>query len=146
MPTLLSAEVVRHFEDHGYVCPLPVLSAEEMRHYRERLAAFETREGGAIDGQKRNKPHLFLKWLDEVVHHPAILDAVEDVIGPNILLFHAQWFIKEPHTPHFVSLHQDSAYCGLDRPDGVSAWVAFEDSDEGNGCMQVIPDTHKVLL
>ncbi len=142
----LSAAAVQQFNDHGYYFPIPVLSATETRHYRQCLADFEAHEGGQIKGQRRNKSHLFLKWLDELAHHPAILDAVEQVIGPDILLFHAQWFIKEPKTPNFVSLHQDSAYWGLDRPEGVSAWVAFEDSDSENGCMQVIPDTHKVLL
>lgn len=146
MPKYLSAAAVSHFHDHGYYFPVPVLSADETKHYRKCLADFEAHEGGEITGQKRNKSHLFLKWLDELVHHPAVLDVVEDVIGPNILLFHAQWFIKEPQTPNFVSLHQDSAYWGLDRADGVSAWIAFEDSDTANGCMQVIPDTHKVLL
>ena len=146
MPRALSAEVVRFFNDHGYYAPIPEFGAAEMKHYRQCLADFEAHEGGKITGQKRNKSHLFLKWLDELVHHPRLLDAVEDIIGPNILLFHAQWFIKEPHTPNFVSLHQDSAYWGLERPEGVSAWVAFEDSSPENGCMQVIPDTHKVLL
>jgi non-heme Fe2+,alpha-ketoglutarate-dependent halogenase len=146
MPKGLSAAAVRHFTDHGYCFPIRVFGSEEMKRYRQCLADFEAHEGGQIKGQKRNKSHLFLKWLDEMAHHPAILDAVESIIGPDILLFHAQWFIKEPNTPNFVSLHQDSAYWGLDRPEGVSAWIAFEDSDPENGCMQVIPDTHKVLL
>jgi non-haem Fe2+, alpha-ketoglutarate-dependent halogenase len=146
MPKGLSATAVRHFTDHGYYFPIQAFGPEEMKRYRQCLADFEAHEGGQIKGQRRNKSHLFLKWLDEMVHHPAILDAVEAVIGPNTLLFHAQWFIKEPNTPNFVSLHQDSAYWGLDRPEGVSAWIAFEDSDAENGCMQVIPDTHKVLL
>ena len=146
MPKQLSAEAVRRFNEHGYLSPLSLLNPEQTKRYRQCLADFEAHEGGQIKGQKRNKSHLFLKWLDELVHHPALLDAVEDLLGPDILLFHAQWFIKEPNTPNFVSLHQDSAYWGLDRPEGVSAWIAFEDSDAENGCMQVIPDTHKVLL
>ncbi len=146
MPKRLSADAVRQFNEHGYLSPLPAFSPDEIRHYRRCLAEFEAHEGGQIKGQKRNKSHLFLKWLDEMVHHPAILDCVEDLLGPDILLFHAQWFIKEPNTPNFVSLHQDSAYWGLDRPEGLSAWIAFEDSDDESGCMQVIPDTHKVLL
>ena len=146
MPKRLSADLVRRFNEHGYLSPLPVLSPEEVKHYQRCLAEFEAHEGGQIKGHKRNKSHLFLKWLDELVHHPAILDTVEDILGPDILLFHAQWFIKEPNTPNFVSLHQDSAYWGLDKPEGLSAWIAFEDSDDENGCMQVIPDTHTMLL
>ena len=146
MTKALSKDAIKHFQDHGYYFPIPVLRREEAAEARRHLAESEAHEGGKLSGHKRNKSHLFLKWLDELVHHPKILDTVEDIIGPNILLYHAQWFIKEPHTPDFVSLHQDSAYWSLDRPDGLSAWLAFDECDLESGCMQVIADTHKVLL
>jgi ectoine hydroxylase-related dioxygenase (phytanoyl-CoA dioxygenase family) len=145
MRKILAPSALEQFRDAGYYFPIPVLGAEEVVRTRAALAAFEAHEGGKISGQRRNKSHLFLKWLDEIVHHPKILDAVEDIIGPDILLYHAQWFIKEPFTEDFVSLHQDSAYWSLDRPDGLSAWLAFEDCDAENGCMEVISGTHKSL-
>jgi len=146
MPKLLSDAAVRQFNDHGYYYPVPLLSAAEVADHRARLREFEAREGGRLAGGVRNKSHLFLKWLHELVCHPRLLDAVEDLIGPNILAYHAQWFIKEPHTPDFVSLHQDSAYWSLTSPQGVSGWIAFEDADADSGCMRVIPDTHKSAL
>lgn len=146
MPKLLSDAAIRQFNDHGYHSPVPVMSSAEVAAYRARLREFEAHEGGRLAGGVRNKSHLFLKWLHDLVCHPRLLDAVEDLIGPNILAYHAQWFIKEPHTPDFVSLHQDSAYWSLAAPQGLSAWVAFEDADADNGCMIVIPDTHKEAL
>jgi ectoine hydroxylase-related dioxygenase (phytanoyl-CoA dioxygenase family) len=146
MPKILSQAAVTQFNDHGYFSPIAVLGPEAVERNRRALAAFEAHEGGKLKGAVRNKSHLFLRWLYDLACHPKILDAVEDLIGPNILLYHAQWFIKEPHTPNFVSLHQDSAYWSLASPQGLSAWVAFEDCDSENGCMRVIPDTHGEAL
>jgi ectoine hydroxylase-related dioxygenase (phytanoyl-CoA dioxygenase family) len=78
------------------------------------------------------------------VHHPKVLDAVEDVIGPDILCWTTNFFIKEANSPGFVSWHQDSTYWGLEPDDVVTAWVAFTDVTEENGYMQVIPGSHKV--
>lgn len=146
MPKSLPPAAVKQFNERGYFSPVAVLSPDEVERNRRALAAFEAREGGKLKGAVRNKSHLFLKWLHDLACHPKILDAVEDLIGPNILLYHAQWFIKEPHTPNFVSLHQDSAYWALDKPQGLSAWIAFEDCDGENGCMRVIPGTHEIAL
>ncbi len=138
--------MIERYRREGYLSPLPALTAEELAHYQASFADFEAHEGGVLEGNARNKSHLFLAWLDELVHHPAILDPVEDLIGPDILLYHAQWFVKEPNTPHFVSLHQDSAYWGLERPDALTAWISFTTSGAAQGCMRVIPGTHDVLL
>jgi non-haem Fe2+, alpha-ketoglutarate-dependent halogenase len=146
MAKILSDEAVKQFHDRGYHFPVAVLTPSEIARYRACFAEFEAHEGGELKGAVRNKSHLFLRWLYELVCHPKILDAVEDLIGPDILLYHAQWFVKEPNTSSFVSLHQDSAYWSLDRPEGLSAWVAFEPSTRESGCMQVIPGTHHGAL
>lgn len=146
MAKKLSQIEIDQFREHSWCAPVPALSQDELEWYQRKFAEWEARHGGPIDGNFRNKPHLFLAWLDELVHHPAVLDAVEDLIGPNIWLWHAQFFVKEPRTPSFVSLHQDSAYWQIEPALGVSAWVAFTASDRGNGCMQVIPDTHLGVL
>ena len=75
------------------------------------------------------------------MHHPKILDAVEDVIGPDILCWTTNFFIKEANSPGFVSWHQDSTYWGLEPDDVVTAWVAFTDATPENGCMQFMPGT-----
>jgi chlorinating enzyme len=145
MPKSISQDRIDRFRREGYLCPVPALTVAEVAHYQACFAAFEAREGGVLEGNARNKSHLFLAWLDELVHHPAVLDVVEDLIGPDILLYHAQWFVKDPHTPHFVSLHQDAAYWGLERPDALTAWISFTASTASQGCMRVIPGTHAVL-
>jgi hypothetical protein len=142
----LSPDQIRQFNDHGYLTPISVLAEKEVADCRAKFAEFEAREGGKLTGGVRNKSHLFLRWVYDLATHPAILDTVEDLIGPNILLYHAQWFIKEPHTPQFVSFHQDSAYWSLSQAQGLSAWIALEPATIENGCMQVIPDSHLTAL
>jgi ectoine hydroxylase-related dioxygenase (phytanoyl-CoA dioxygenase family) len=108
---------------------------------RGKLEAFEA-GAGILEGKLRHKSHLLFTWLNDLVRHPRILDAVEDAIGPNILCWGSSFFIKEPRNPGFVSWHQDSTYWGLDPADVVTAWVAFTDSTPANGAMRVIPRSH----
>jgi ectoine hydroxylase-related dioxygenase (phytanoyl-CoA dioxygenase family) len=141
---MLTSEAVKQYHHDGYYFPIRVLSTEEARTYRDRLEAHERIAGKPLQGNWRHKTHLLFTWADELVHHPRILDAVEDVIGPDILCWTTNFFIKEANNPGFVSWHQDSTYWGLDPDDVVTAWVAFTEVTPENGYMQVIPGSHKV--
>src|SRR5580692_7865164 len=139
----MSADAVRQFNDQGYYAPILALTGDEAARLRSRLEAFEASNSGSTGGL-RNKPHLLFTWLDELVRHPRVLDAVEQVIGPNILAWGSSFFVKEPRNPSFVSWHQDSTYWGLELPNIVTAWVALSESTHENGAMRVIPGSHKV--
>jgi non-heme Fe2+,alpha-ketoglutarate-dependent halogenase len=139
----LSAEAVEHYRTHGYYAPVPVLTLQETATIRAKLEAHE-RAHGLLKGPLRHKSHLLFTWLDDLIRHPAILDAVEDVIGPNILAWGSSFFIKEARDPGYVSWHQDSTYWGLDPADIVTAWVALSESSAENGAMRVIPDSHRL--
>ncbi len=138
----LNAEEVRLFSERGYHFPSRILSRAETLNYRSKLEAFEQSQGGPLSGALRNKPHLLFTWIDQLVRHPTILDAVEAILGPNLLVWSSSFFTKEANDPAYVSWHQDSTYWGLSKPDVVTAWVGFTDSNVSNGCMQVIPGTH----
>lgn len=139
----LTEAAVRQYQDLGYYSPIPVLDPAEAQTLLDRLEAFEA-EAGRLAGKLRQKPHLLFTWLNDLVRHPRILDAIEDVIGPDILCWGTTFFIKEKRTRSFVSWHQDSTYWGLDPADVITAWVAFSDSNAENGAMRVIPGTHKM--
>jgi len=139
---VLSAEQTRDFDRLGYHFPLRAFTPAQIAVYRSKLESFEQSHGGTLSGQLRNKPHLLFTWADEIIRHPAILDAVEDVLGPDLLAWSSSFFTKDPKDPGYVSWHQDSTYWGLSEPDIVTAWVAFSDSVVENGCMRVIPATH----
>lgn len=144
MPKLLSQAAVEAYRRDGYYSPIRVLSADDARSYRRALEAHEAQTGQPLQGNWRHKSHLLFTWVDELVHDPRIVDAVEDVIGPNILCWTTNFFIKEAANPGFVSWHQDSTYWGLDPDDVVTAWVAFTDVTPENGYMQFIPGSHKI--
>jgi hypothetical protein len=139
---LTESEVERYRRD-GYFCPVHVFSPDEARHYRAKLEAAEVAAGGSLPGAHRHKPHLLYTWAAELVRHPRILDAVEDVIGPDVLAWESVFFTKEPRTEDYISWHQDITYWGLDQQgDVVTAWVALSPSTPESGCMRVVPGTH----
>jgi non-heme Fe2+,alpha-ketoglutarate-dependent halogenase len=142
MPKRLTPEQIRDFREFGYVSPVRVLSEGEAIGIRERLEAFERRQGAPLHGALRHKSHLLFPWLNDLIRERRILDAIEDLFGANLLCWTTNFFIKEPRDGAFVSWHQDSTYWGLSAPDVVTAWVALSESNEQNGSMQVIPGTH----
>jgi ectoine hydroxylase-related dioxygenase (phytanoyl-CoA dioxygenase family) len=77
-----------------------------------------------------------------LVSHPAILDAVSDLIGPDILVYTSTWFIKEPESPAIAAWHQDATYFGLRPHVHVTAWLALTDATADNGCMEFLPGSH----
>jgi len=144
MPKVLSVEQVAQYEREGAVWPIRALSSKAAFNARSCLQTHEQQTGKPLQGNWRHKTHLLFTWADAMAHHPAILDAVEDCIGPNIVCWSSTFFIKEANSPGFVSWHQDSTYWGLDPDDVITAWVALTDVHESNGYMQVIPGSHKI--
>ncbi len=139
----LSEAAVRQYNDLGYYAPVSVMTRAEASELRRKLEAFEA-TGGGMQGPVRHKPHLLFTWLNDLIRHPRILDAVEDIVGPDILCWGTTFFTKEARNPGYVSWHQDSTYWGLEPPDIITAWVAFTDSTAANGAMRVIPATHRL--
>ncbi|HZB93076.1 MAG TPA: phytanoyl-CoA dioxygenase family protein [Stellaceae bacterium] len=144
MPKLLSPKEIERYREEGFVHPIRVMSKAEALALRQRLERYERETGAPLKGSLRHKSHLLFTWLAALVRHPRILDAVEDLYGGDLLCWSSNFFIKEQESPAFVSWHQDSTYWGLDRPDVVSAWVAFTPAHSGNGAMRVIPGSHKL--
>ena len=82
---------------------------------------------------------MLFTWVDELVHHPKIVDAAEDVLGPNLLCWTTNFFIKEANSPGFVSWHQDAFYWGLSKDEVMTAWVALSPANLESGCMKFLP-------
>jgi non-heme Fe2+,alpha-ketoglutarate-dependent halogenase len=147
--TRLSAEQIEAYDRQGYLCPIRVLGDGEVEHSlqgyraytarnRERLAALKANERYRVLSQT----HFVLPWVHAIVSHPRILDAVEGLLGPNILAWDTAWFSKNPLDPAYVSWHQDGTYWKLDPPTVATAWVALTPSTPETGCMRVVPGTH----
>ena len=139
----LGEQQVQQFQRDGVLFPIDVFRREEVDALRGRLEALARAEGGKLSSGTNQKPHLLLPWLADVTREPRILDAVEGVLGPNILCWASGFFWKPAGDPAYISWHQDSTYWGLSHPDIVTAWVAFTPSTPESGCMRVIPGTHQ---
>jgi chlorinating enzyme len=142
MTRLLAPSAVERYHRDGFFFPIRVLAPDEALERRRRLETIEAAHGGALGGEIRQKPHLLFTWLADLVRHPTILDAVEDVLGPNLLVWSTSFFIKEARDPAYVSWHQDATYWGLSEPDVLTAWVAFTDATVENGAMRMVPGSH----
>ena len=143
MPKRLSEAQVAHYREHGFVFPVDVLSLEEARRARAGLEAWERQSGAPLAYPEKSAAYLLFDWADAIAFHPAVLDAVEDLIGPDILVYHSTIFVKEANTPSFVHWHQDGAYFFLDPPEQVTAWIALSEASVRAGCMRVIPGSHR---
>ncbi|MSO69720.1 MAG: phytanoyl-CoA dioxygenase [Alphaproteobacteria bacterium] len=142
MPKRLSLKAIERYREEGFYFPVRVMTLAEATATRQKLEAAEAALSDKLKGAFRHKPHLLFTWLDAIVRHPVILDAVEDIIGPNLLCWSSLFFNKAPQSKTYVSWHQDATYWGLSSPDVVTAWVAFSPSTIEAGAMRVMPGTH----
>jgi non-heme Fe2+,alpha-ketoglutarate-dependent halogenase len=138
----LTVEQRASYRQDGVLFPLPALSPEEVAECLRCIEDLRQAHGGNPKSHELSQCHLHFEWARRLVMHPAILDAVEDVIGPDILVHATSIFQKRPYDGTYVSWHQDGYYMRLDRPDFVSAWVALTDSTRENGCLRVVKGSH----
>jgi non-haem Fe2+, alpha-ketoglutarate-dependent halogenase len=143
MPKVLNEAAIRQYRDEGYYFPVPVLTVEETLALRQKLETFESSQGHPLDGAQRSKSHLLFKWVDDLMRDDRLVDAIEDLIGPDILCWNSVFWIKEAHTPSYVGWHQDLKYWGLDNDELVSVWIALSPATRESGCMSVLPGSHR---
>ena len=144
--TYLLLNQLKQYEDKGFVSPINIFSKDKAKKIRNEIEIIEKKIPGELEKSGRYNAHLISPLLDEVAHNPKLLDAVESLIGENILVCGTTLFIKNPNEKGFVSYHQDAKYIGLEPLNWVTAWVAITDSNEDNGCMRMWAGSHKENL
>src|SRR5580692_3963864 len=135
----LTEEQVASYHHNGFFYPIPALSPDEITTCLAGLERLESELGSAVadaDIKWRSHAYAHSPWFNTLIRHPRILDAVEDVIGPDILVWTSTFFIKEPNSPTFAAWHQDGTYFGLQPKEQVCAWVALTDASREAGCME----------
>jgi ectoine hydroxylase-related dioxygenase (phytanoyl-CoA dioxygenase family) len=140
----LSQTDIETFRRDGFLAPLALFGADEARRWRADLEAFErTLPPGPVAAGDRRKLHVRLPWARSLVEDPRLLDVMESLLGPDLLVFTSTFFIKEPGTDAIAAWHQDATYFGLQPYEHVTAWVAFSDASVEAGCMEFIPGSHR---
>lgn len=139
----LSKEQLERYHRDGVLFPIDVFSAAEVAGFRN---AFESLIESSRDcSPKRfDRLHLFFDWANQIVTHDTLLDVVEGILGGDILVYGTLVLSKQPNDSNYVSWHQDSFYSGLHLTPSTSAWIALTPSHQANGCMRVIPGSHKL--
>jgi hypothetical protein len=140
----LSQAQVDAFHRDGYLAPVDVFGVEEARRWRADLESFErTLPPGPVAAGDRRKLHVRLPWARTLVGDERLLDVMESLLGPDILVFTSTFFIKEPQTDAITAWHQDATYFGLHPYEHVTAWVALSDASIEAGCMEFVPGSHR---
>jgi non-heme Fe2+,alpha-ketoglutarate-dependent halogenase len=135
----LTQSQVESFRHNGFVFPIAALTPDQVATCLAGLHRLESDLGSPVadaDVKWRSHAYAHSPWFNDLVRHPRILDAIEDVIGPNILVWTSTFFIKEPRSPTFAAWHQDGTYFGLEPQQQVCAWVALTDASREAGCME----------
>lgn len=142
----LSEAQVTTFRRDGVVFPLRVFTAAEAEAHRTALEAIEASRAGRLPPAMNAKPHLLVPWIWEIVHHAPILDAVEDLLGPDLLCFGSSFIIKNGPSDRHVTWHQDQTHWGLTEPRAVTAWLALTPSTPANGGVRMLPGSNRAIL
>ncbi|MBL4707418.1 MAG: phytanoyl-CoA dioxygenase family protein [Flavobacteriales bacterium] len=131
------------YSKEGILFPISVLEKSDLSYFRDQYDALE-----AFLGEKASNPvyykqiHFTHPWAYKLALHPPILDAIEPILGKNIIVHGCSVFCKQPNNGQYISWHQDGYYFDIAKPNYITAWIALSPSNAENGCMRVIPQTH----
>ncbi len=142
MPRKLSDEEIARAKGDGCLFPVRIMETAEANRYRALYEDVESRKGTDVPEILSVKPHVLFRWLYELGTTPTLLDAIEDLVGPNIMMPTCAIWAKGANDPRFVTWHQDSAYFGYEPMDVWGAWIALTDSHSDNGCLKYLPGSH----
>jgi hypothetical protein len=127
------------YQQQGYLSPIDIIDVDAALRHRRALESAEARLGPL---HYEPNMHTILTAAAELAGQPAILDVVEQLIGPDILVYNTTYIVKEARSAAHVSWHRDLTYWGLDRDDQVSLWLALSTASVDSGCMRVLPGSH----
>jgi len=140
---VLTDDQVAHWRRNGFLHPFPLLDEAERQGCLDGVARYEAWLGDRINAADdlgcRTMPYIILPWAARLAQDPRILDIVEDLIGPDILVWTSTFFIKEARSPTIAAWHQDATYFGLEPMEMTTAWIALSEASEEAGCMEMLP-------
>jgi non-haem Fe2+, alpha-ketoglutarate-dependent halogenase len=142
----LSAAEVERFTSDGVLFPIRAYAADQTAMRLAWLEEIEASRAGRLPPAFNAKPHLLVPWLWDMVHDPAIVDPVEDLLGPDLLCWGTSFISKQGMDAHYVTWHQDATHWSLTAPRAVTAWVAFTPATRANGCMRMIRGSNRRQL
>lgn len=146
---LLTEEQKEAYWNDGYLFPINVADALQSNNWRNSLEKIEQDwlDNGLklpLNTYKRVNAQVVMPLACEIGLHAPILDAVEGILGPDVMLYSVEFLTKEAHTKHVVTMHQDLAYWGMGDMDNIlTAWLALSPATTASGCMDFVCGSHK---
>ncbi len=133
------------YERDGFLVPLDIVSASEAQALRADIEAAEAELADDPDRLRlfRTYPDRLLPSVDRLIRHENLIAAAAAILGPDLMVWSAQLFIKEAGSPKIVSWHQDLTYWGLDDAEETTCWFAFSPATAQSGCMKFVPGSHR---
>jgi non-haem Fe2+, alpha-ketoglutarate-dependent halogenase len=142
--SILTDEQLADYEELGFVHSIPILSEDEVRHYRAEVEKTCQAIGGRVT--RLDAPHLFFRWAWDLSTHPRLLNCLERLLGPNILLKSTRLFYKYRRSASFVGWHQDGITERLEDAHVPAIWLGLTAATVENGCLRVVPRSHRLGL
>ena len=144
MTPVLTHKQLSDYEELGYLHSIPVLSPDEVARFRAAIEETCRALGGRVT--RLDAPHLFFRWAWELSTHRRVLDCMEQLIGPNVLLKSTRLFYKFGNTDSFVGWHQDGITEELKDAYVPAIWLGLTPATAENGCLRVVPRSHRLGL
>ncbi|HEY2964046.1 MAG TPA: phytanoyl-CoA dioxygenase family protein [Pyrinomonadaceae bacterium] len=144
MISVLTHEQLTEYEELGFLHSIPILSPEEVAHFRAEIEETCRALGGRVT--RLDGPHLFFRWAWDLSAHPRVLDCMEQLIGPNVLLKSTRLFYKFGNSDSFVGWHQDGITEALKDAYVPAIWLGLTPATAENGCLRVVPRSHRLGL
>ena len=139
----MRVDQIEAYRRDGFVFPIEILSRAEVDGFRDAFESLIERSRD-YSPKRFDRLHVYFDWAYRIVTHKRLLDVVESILGDDILVYGTLVLAKQPHDLRYASWHQDSFYSGLHLTPSTTAWIALTPSHHGNGCMRVIPGSHKL--
>lgn len=144
MIPVLSLKQLTEYEELGFLQSIPILSPDEVAHFRAAIEETCRALGGLVT--RLDGPHLYFRWAWELSTHPRVLDCMEQLIGPNVLLKSTRLFYKFGNSDSFVGWHQDGITEELEHAYAPAIWLGLTPATAENGCLRVVPRSHRLGL
>jgi non-haem Fe2+, alpha-ketoglutarate-dependent halogenase len=144
MIPVLTHKQLSAYDELGYLHSIPVLSPDEVAHFRASIEETCRVLGGRVT--RLDAPHLFFRWAWDLSTHPRVLDCMEQLIGPNVLLKSTRLFYKFGNSDSFVGWHQDGITEEVKDANVPAIWLGLTPATAENGCLRVVPRSHRLGL
>jgi non-haem Fe2+, alpha-ketoglutarate-dependent halogenase len=142
--SILTNEQLAEYEELGFLHSIPILSEDEVTHYRDEVEKTCQAIGGRVT--RLDGVHLFFRWAWELSSHPRLLDCLEELLGPNIVLKSTRVFYKHGRSASYVGWHQDGITERLEDGRAPAIWLGLTAATVENGCLRVVPRSHRLGL